>query len=152
MWFTKRPRSSIACTEKRRKEKYKDRTAKSYHHKRIDKVEKIMNSSSNSRTFAKLINQQSESNNNSVKAIIINGTVCDTPAAVCSGWATHFGNLAEPLQCEQFDQQYREVVHKGILAINKNVSEQILPTKLITMTELHNALKKLKHNKAVDVL
>ena len=27
-------------------------------HKRIDKVEKIMNSSSDSRTFAKLINQQ----------------------------------------------------------------------------------------------
>ena len=35
-------------------------------------------------------------------------------------------------------------MHKDILAINKNVSEQILPTKLITMKELHNALKKLK--------
>ena len=69
-----------------------------------------------------------------------------------SGWATHFGNLAEPLQCEQFDQQHREVVHKGILAINKNVREQILPSKLITIKELHNALKKLKNNKAADLL
>ena len=32
--------------------------------------------------------------------------------------------LAETLQCEQFDQQHREIVHKDILAINKNVSEQ----------------------------
>ena len=101
-----------------------------------------MNSSSDSRTFAKLMNQQRKSNNNSVKAIIVNGTVCDTPEAVCSGWVTHFGDLAEPLQCEQFDQQHREVVHKDILAINKNVSEQMLPTKLITMKKLHNALKK----------
>ena len=92
-----------------------------------------MNSSSDSRIIAKRINQQRKSNNNSVKAIIINGTVCDTMEAVCSRWVTHFGNLAEPLQCEQFDQQHREVVHKDILPINKNVSEQILPTKLITM-------------------
>ena len=94
MWFTKRGGSSVACTEKRHKEKYKDGTAKSYHHKRIDKVEKIMNSSSDSMTFAKLINQHKKSNNNSVKAIIVNGIVCDTPEAVYSGWATHFGNLA----------------------------------------------------------
>ena len=103
MRFSKRRGPSMACTEKRHKEKNKDQTAKSYRHKRIDKVEKIMNSSSDSGTFAKLINKQRKSNNNSIKAIIVNGTVCDTPVAVCSGWATHFGNLAEPLQCEQFD-------------------------------------------------
>ena len=43
-------------------------------------------------------------------------------------------------------------MHKDILAINKNVSEQILSTKLITMKDLHNALKKLKNKKAADVL
>ena len=81
MWFTKRRGSSIACSEKRRKKKYKDGTAKSYRHKRIDKVEKIMKSSSDSWNFAKLINQQRKSNNSSVKAIIVNGTVCDTREA-----------------------------------------------------------------------
>ena len=31
---------------------------------------------------------------------------------------------AKPPQCEQFDQQQREIVHQDILTITKNVSEQ----------------------------
>ena len=47
--------------------------------KRIEKVEQIMNSSSDPKTFAKLVNEQRQSNNSNVKAIIVNDVVCDTP-------------------------------------------------------------------------
>ena len=73
--------------------------------------------------------------------------MCDTPESVCSGWATHFGNLAETLQCEQFDQQHLDIVHNDILAINKNVSGLSTPTNLITIKKLSGALSKLKKNK-----
>ena len=52
-----------------------------------------------------------------MKAIIVNGVVSDTPESVCTGWATHFEKLAEPLQCEQLDQQHLELAHEDILTI-----------------------------------
>ena len=58
--------------------------------KRIEKVEQIMNSSSDPKTFAKFANEQRKSNNANVKAIIVNDVVCDTSESVCTEWATHF--------------------------------------------------------------
>ena len=121
--------------------------------KRIEKVEQIMNSSSDQKTFAKLVNEQRKSNNSNVKAIIVNDVVCDTLESVCTGWATHFEKLAEPLQCEQFDQQHLELVHEDILTIeNILMKRQSTPIIPISEKELHNALSRLKNNKAADVL
>ena len=120
--------------------------------RRIEKVENIMSAGSDSKTFAKLINQQRKANNTNVKAIVVNGTVCDTPETVCSGWATHFEKLATPLECEQFDHQHLESVHRDIITIENTLTKSTLPTIDISKQELHNAISKLNNNKAADVL
>ena len=61
-----------------------------------------------------MVNEQRKSNDSNVKAIIVSGVVCDTPETVCIGWATHFEKLAETLECEQFDHQHLDLVHKDI--------------------------------------
>ena len=72
---------------------------------------------------------------------------------MCTGWATHFEKLAEPLQCEQFDQQHLELVHKDILKIETiSRKRQSTPIDPISEKELHNALSRLKNNKAAVVL
>ena len=48
--------------------------------------------------------------------------MCDTSESVCNGWAEHFGKLAEPLECEQFDKQYQDLAHRDILFIEQTVS------------------------------
>ena len=78
------------------------------------------------------MNQQRESNNSNVKAIIVNGEVCDTPEAVCNGWAGHFGKLAEPLNCEQFEEQHLDLEHDNILITEKIVAESATPIKCIS--------------------
>ena len=60
--------------------------------------------------------------------------------------------LCRPLECGQFDKQYRDLVHRDISYIEKVVSNSASPTENIMESELYAVFLKLKDNKAADIM
>ena len=71
---------------------------------------------------------------------------------MCDGWATHLGSLATQLENENFDDKLKTKCMEDISHIHNiclNTTEVIIP---VSLEEVHQALKKLKLNKAADSL
>ena len=83
----------------------------------MDKIEQIMNSKSDSKMFAELVNRQRKNNNCHVQSIMINDIIYDTPEEMCDGWAMHFEMLATPLDRPSFNSQHQELVESDIDSI-----------------------------------
>ena len=117
---------------------------------RNQKVEYIIGTENNSKTFFKLIREQRKTLISQTETRTVGNKTCDTNQEICEGWAVHFQNLASPLQNENFDSQYKEQVDSDIECIKsvcETDSKQITPTKT---DEVQRTLSKLKHNKAAD--
>ena len=56
------------------------------------------------------------------------------------------------MNCEQFEEQPLNLVHNDTLIIEKIVAESATPIKCISKKHLYSALKKLKKNKAADIM
>ena len=151
-WFTKREEPSLNIKRIEAKKRLRSEQRRAAAQRRIEKVEKILASRADSRTFARMANQQRKTINSNVKSITVGGVVCDTSESVCNGWAEHFGKLAEPLECEQFDKHYQDLVHRDILFIKQTVSNSAIQIENVTESELHSAFLKLKNNKAADIM
>ena len=118
--------------------------------RRDTKIESIMAAGNDSKVFFGLVKSQRKTANVQTDSLKVNGILCETPEEVCQGWATHFQNLASPLQNEKFDSDYKRLVDMDIESISnicEGESKHITP---ITEKEVQKALNKLKNNKAMD--
>ena len=68
------------------------------------------------------------------------------------GWATHFQQLATPLENPRFDQSYKQLVDAYIDAIENQCKEERSPMEPVTESEVATALKRLNDFKAVDIM
>ena len=125
--------------------------------RRDEKIEKIMNAEHNSKTFSRLVKAQRKSSSNQTDSITVDGESCETPQEVCQGWASHFQKLATPLQNENFDDEYKELVDQDIEHVDQDIEHihSICATaerhiNPVLQTEVQKALAKLKNNKAID--
>ena len=116
------------------------------------RIEDIMHSDNSSRTFFKLVNNQRKSSNAQLHSLNVDGKVCETDEDVREGWAAHFQKLATPLESERFDKDYKEMVDLDVAAITRLCELEDRPVLPVTEEEVRAALKKLKNNKAVDVM
>ncbi|MEW8544220.1 MAG: reverse transcriptase family protein, partial [Candidatus Thiodiazotropha sp.] len=119
---------------------------------RIEKVEEIMNSQDDSRSFFKLIRQQRKSAATQTRCLVVDGKSCETDDEICNGWAAHFQKLATPLMHDDFDQQYKAQVDSDVEHIASLCETEQQPIEKIAEKEVHSALKRLKNNKAMDSL
>ena len=118
--------------------------------RRDTKIESIMAAGNDSKAFFGLVKSQRKTANVQTDSLKVKGILCETPEEVCQGWATHFQNLALPLQNEKFDSDYKRLVDMYIESISnicEGESKHITP---ITEKEVQKALNKLKNNKAMD--
>ena len=120
--------------------------------RRDEKIEKIMDAENNSKTFFRLVKAQRKTPTNQTDSIMVDGTICETTEDVCQGWATHFQKLATPLQNENFDEEYKELVDQDIQSIQAICKAAERPINPVTQDEVQKALNKLKNNKAMDTM
>ena len=116
------------------------------------KIEDIMRSDNSSRTFFKLVNNQRKLSNAQLHSLNVDGKVCETDEDVREGWAANFQKLATPLESERFDKDYKDMVDFDVAAIARLCELEDRPVLPVTEEEVRAALKKLKNNKAVDVM
>ena len=119
---------------------------------RKDKVEEIMNTQNDSKTFYKLIKEQRKTSSTQTQSLVVDGKSCETAEEICGGWSTHFQKLAIPLEKASFDAEYKAQVGSDIENITSICETERQPIKTITEKEVCNALRKLKNNKAMDSL
>lgn len=117
---------------------------------RDEKLQNIMDSENNSKSFHTLVRMQRKSSNPQTRAIVVAGKEYDTPESVCTGWREHFLDLSTPKENPQFQSQYKDRVKTDLIHIEEICrlsSEPITPT---TEQEIRKTLKNLKNNKAAD--
>ena len=119
---------------------------------RTQKIENIMNTENDSRTFFKLIKDQRKSSNTQTETLIVENQICDTDQKISQGWAKHFQTLATPLQNENFDEKHKDLVTSDIACINSICESESREIRPIQLEEVQTALGKLKNNKAADVM
>ena len=111
---------------------------------RTQKIENIMNTENDSRTFFKLIKDQRKSSNTQTETLIVENQICDTDQKISQGWAKHFQTLATPLQNENFDEKHKELVTSDIACINSICESESREIRPIHLEEVQRALGKLK--------
>ena len=111
-----------------------------------------MNTENDSKTFLKLTKDQRKSSNKQTEALIVENSICETDQEICDGLATHFQKLATPLQNENFDSEYKELVDSDIICINSMCETENRETIPIKLEEVQRALRRLKNNKASDTM
>ena len=119
---------------------------------RNDRVEDIMTSDNSSKTFFRLINRQRKSSNAQLQTLIIDGKACETDDEIRAGWATHFQRLAAPMENDRFDSEYKEMVDLDVMAIAATCETEGRPIPPVQLKEVHAAMKRLKNNKAADIM
>ena len=119
---------------------------------RNDRVEDIMTSDNSSKTFFRLINRQRKSSNAQLQTLIVDGKACETDNEILAGWATHFQRLATPMENDRFDSEYKEMVDLDAMAIAAMCETEGRPIPPVQLKEVHAAMKRLKNNKAADIM
>ena len=119
---------------------------------RNDRVEDIMTSDNSSKTFFRLINRQRKSSNAQLQTLIVDGKACETDDEIRAGWATHFQRLAAPMENDRFDSEYKEMVDLDVMAIAATCETEGRPIPPVQLKEVHAAMKRLKNNKAADIM
>ncbi|MCG8110719.1 MAG: reverse transcriptase family protein, partial [Candidatus Thiodiazotropha endolucinida] len=120
--------------------------------RRREKVEEIMDSKNDSKTFYRLISNQRKASNTQLQTLIVDGTEHETVDQIREGWADHFQKLATPLEMKSFDQQYKQLVDLDVESIKQLCRDESSPVDPVTEAEVKAALKRLNNNKAVDVM
>ena len=119
---------------------------------RNKKVESIMDSSNDTKTFFKLIKEQRKTSSTQTETLVVGNKICNTDQEICDGWALHFQDLATPLQNERFDPDYKQQVDEDIQCIRSICEGTSKPITPVMMEEVRKALGKLKNNKAADAM
>ena len=65
-------------------------------------------------------------------------------------WESHFQKLALPMENEKFDSEYKDLVDQDVECIESICEMEERHITPITEDEVHQALNRLKNNKAVD--
>ena len=74
---------------------------------RNKKVEEIMNSQNDSKSFFSQVRRQRKRVSTQTQYIVVNGESCETDADICKRWATHFQKLASSSENGSFSQDYK---------------------------------------------
>ena len=119
---------------------------------RKDKVEEIMNSRNEPKTFYKLVNRQRKTSNTHLSTLTVDGKEYETQDEIRESWAEHFQKLATPSENPKFDQHYKQMVDSDVEAIEKLCKEECSPMDRVSEAEVTTALKCLNNNKAVDIM
>ena len=120
--------------------------------RRKDKIEEIMRSRNEPKTFYKLIGNQRKSSNSQLHSLVVDGKECETQDHIREGWATHFQHLATPMENPKFDQEYKQMVNADVEAIEILCKEESSRMEPVSEEEVSRALKRLNNNKAVDIM
>ena len=81
---------------------------------RNQKVEEIMSSQNDSKSFFSLIRSHRKCVSTQTQRLLQNGESCETDADNCKGWATHFQKLATSSENDSFDLDYKAQVDADI--------------------------------------
>ena len=119
---------------------------------RNQKVEEIMSSQNDSKSFFSLVRSQRKCVSTQTKRLLVNGESCETDADICKGWATHFQKLAAPSENDSFDRDYKEQVDADIDHIVSICEMESQPIEHITEKEVVDAIRRLKNNKVMHSL
>ena len=111
-----------------------------------------MKSKNDPKVFYKLIKNQRKSSNTQLHTLVVGSKECETQDQIREGWATHFQQLATPLENPRFDQSYKQLVDADIEAIENLCKEECSPMEPVTESEVATALKRLNNNKAVNIM
>ena len=82
----------------------------------------------------------------------MDGIAFETEGEIREGWATHFQRLATPLQSNKFDNEYKDMVDADVEIISTLCEAEDRPITPIREKEVIASMKRLKNNKAVDVM
>ena len=119
---------------------------------RNQKVEEIMSSQNDSKSFFSLVRSQRKCVSTQTQRLLVNGESCETNADICKGWAMHFQKLATPSENDSFDRDYKAQVDADIDHIVSICEMESQPIEHITEKEVVDAIRRLKNNKAMDSL
>ena len=119
---------------------------------RNDRVEDIMTSDNSSKTFFRLINRQRKYSNTQLQTLVVDGKACETDDEIRAGWATHFQRLATPMENDRLDSEYKEMVDLDVMAIAAMCETVGRPIPPVELKEVNAAMKRLKNNKAADIM
>ena len=114
------------------------------------KLQNIMNSENNSKSFHTLVRMQRKSSSPQTRAINAAGKSYDSPEGICSGWQEHFLDLSTQKENPQFHSEYQNRVKADLIHIEEVCRLSSDPITPITDQEIRNTLKTLKNNKAAD--
>ena len=82
----------------------------------------------------------------------MDGIACETEEEIRGGWATHFQRLPTPLQSNKFDNEYEDMVDADVEIISTLCEAEDRHITPIREKEVIASMKRLKNNKAVDVM
>ena len=107
---------------------------------------------SDTRLFHKLISKQRGKVKYCINELSVNGNIYKTEDDILHGWQEHFSNLATPSYDDDFDDQYREQVHREMREIIDLCSKYGNPNDFEHVTESQNpeAIASLNKGKAPD--
>ena len=108
---------------------------------RNQKVEEIMSSQNDSKSFFSLFRSQRKCVSTPTQRLLVNGESCETDADICKGWATHFQKLATPSENESFDRDYKAQVDADIDYIVSICEMESQPIEHITEKEVVDAIR-----------
>ena len=83
---------------------------------------------------------------------MVDSKECETQDQIREGWASHFQQLATPLENLGFEQSYKQLVDADIEAIEDLCKDECSPMEQVSEAEVATALKRLNNNKAVDIM
>ena len=73
-----------------------------------EKLTKIMESKGDDKTFYKLIREQRSNTNTTTEFLTLEGRKVDNEQEILNTWADYFEELAQPLQDNYFNEDYRK--------------------------------------------
>ena len=114
------------------------------------KLQNIMDNENNTKSFHALVRQQRKSNSNQTTSLAVDGVICEPPKEICDGWTNHFKTLATPKLNQNWNLEYSSTIENDLIHIENICTLQNAQIQPVSQSEIKNALKCLKNNKAAD--
>ena len=112
--------------------------------------EEIMSSSSsNDRTFYRLIKKQGKTTEQNTTSITYQDQQYEGPDQVCKGFAAYFAELGKPKESPNFVDEHKVNVEADVALLQEHNLTSDQHT-IISMEDVENAISKLKPHKAAD--
>jgi hypothetical protein len=120
---------------------------------RQNELEEIMEASScNKKLFYKLVNKQRNTETLYTEKLVVKEKTYENEA-ILEGWYEHFSTLAQPIENENYDENYRLDTEFDLICIEETIKNGLNQEKLTQFTykELTKAISSLNTGKAADL-